>query len=241
MNQAILFGIKIQLGRFQYLIEKILTDEKGYVCFLNSHMIYEYKTKKEFKSVLDKANYILADGMPVVYSLKFLKGLAQDRIAGNDVVFSLVDKAKNEKLRMFWIGTSHEVLDKISSKLSDIGVSHKTYSPPFKPIEAFDFSNQAEMINEYKPHMVLVGLGCPKQEIWMYNMRDRIQAPMFGIGGAFLLYAGVDTRAPKWMRNLSLEWLYRLILEPKRLFKRYLVTNSYFCFLFIKEFFKKRQ
>ncbi|MEO5584658.1 MAG: WecB/TagA/CpsF family glycosyltransferase, partial [Flavobacteriales bacterium] len=87
-------------------------------------------------------------------------------------------------------------------------------------------------------NIVLVSLGCPRQERWMAAMKGRIPAVMLGVGGAFLLYAGVDTRAPQWMRNASLEWLYRLWLEPGRLWKRYLVTNSAFMLMYLKRSFQ---
>ena len=74
----------------------------------------------------------------------------------------------------------------------------------------------------------------------MHTMNRRISAHMYGVGGAFLLYAGVDRRAPKWMRDIALEWVYRFALEPRRLFKRYFVTNTYFCYLFVREFLKRR-
>lgn len=190
--------------------------------------------------MLNEASFVLPDGMPIVYSLRKFNGIDQERIAGNDVIFSLIQKAKEEKLKVFLIGSTNEVLSKISEDLSSKEIEHQTYSPPFLPIHEFDFDGQAALINEFGPDMVLAGMGCPKQEIWMNRMRDKINAPMFGIGGAFLLYAGIDSRAPEWMRKLSLEWLYRLILEPKRLFKRYLITNTYFILIFLKRLILKR-
>jgi N-acetylglucosaminyldiphosphoundecaprenol N-acetyl-beta-D-mannosaminyltransferase len=95
----------------------------------------------------------------------------------------------------------------------------------------------ADRINASGAHIVMVSLGCPKQERWMAAMKGRVNAVMLGLGGAFLLYAGVDTRAPKWMRDLSLEWAYRLALEPGRLWKRYLITNSTFLWMsFVDQF-----
>ena len=112
-----------------------------------------------------------------------------------------------------------------------------TCSPPFRKLTEEEMAEQARVINASGAHIVMVALGCPKQERWMAAMQGRVNAVMLGLGGAFLLYAGVDSRAPKWMRDLSLEWLYRLALEPGRLWKRYLVTNSVFLWLFLKESF----
>ena len=106
------------------------------------------------------------------------------------------------------------------------------WSPPFAPLEQMDLMTDAARINTSGAGIVMVSLGCPKQERWMAAMKGQVHAVMLGVGGAFLLYAGVDTRAPKWMRDLSLEWMYRLWLEPRRLWRRYLVTNSQFLVLF---------
>ena len=96
----------------------------------------------------------------------------------------------------------------------------------------------AARINALGAHIIMVALGCPKQERWMAAMKGKVNVVMLGLGGAFLLYAGVDSRAPKWMRTLSLEWLYRLALEPRRLWKRYFITNSIFLSMFLKALVK---
>lgn len=241
MEKKRLFGIDVSVCEFDEFISESVNKKNGYSCFLNSHMIYEFYHKEGFMTVLDKASFVLADGMPALYSLNFFNKLKQERIAGNDVIFSLIDKAKNDNLKVFLIGATEDVLNVISERLTKKGVIHDTYSPPFLPIHHFDFKHQADLINGFGADIVLVGLGCPKQEIWMFEMSRRINAHMYGLGGAFLLYAGVDSRAPKFMRDLSLEWLYRLSLEPRRLFSRYLVTNSFFCKLFFNQLFKIRR
>lgn len=230
-----IFGIQPTNLSYDEFINSSISIRGGYSCFVNSHMLYEHHTNPAFSGVMDNAKYLLPDGVPLLYSVRLFGKNKQERIAGNDVFFSLIDKAKSERLKVFVIGSTDKVLAKISSRLSVAGILHKTYSPPFKPIEDFDFDGQAEIINEFNPDLVLVGLGCPKQEIWMYSMREKVNASMYGLGGAFLLYAGVDTRAPLIVRKLAMEWLYRLILEPRRLFRRYLITNTYFCYLFARE------
>jgi len=207
---------------------------------MNVHMFYEHKKNPAFRNVLKEAAFVVPDGMPIIFSLNLLHGIKQQRIAGNDVMFSLMNKAERDGLRVFLLGTTDDVLSKTSERLTERNIVHEAYSPPFRPIEDFDFNDQAERINSFRPDMILVGLGCPKQEIWMNRMKDKIEAPMFGVGGAFLLFAGIDKRAPQWMRNLSLEWFYRFLLEPRRLFKRYLTTNSYFLWLMLKYAFTQR-
>lgn len=236
------FGIRFFEGGYKKALQESLIKRNSYACFFNSHMLYEHRNNKNFEGVIKNAMFVFPDGMPFVYSLRLFRGIKSQRIAGNDFVFDLVNEAIKKKLRIFWIGSSEEVLDIISKKMALLSVKHKTYSPPYLPIHDFDFDFQADLINAYKPDMVLVGLGCPKQEIWMYKMKDRIEAPMYGLGGAFRLYAGLDSRAAKWIRQTNLEWTYRLMLEPRRLFRRYLISNSFFLAIFIKElYFKLRR
>ena len=241
MNKESLFNTPVSICSYSQFIKTSVAHKSGYTCFLNVHMVYEHHNNPEFKTVLNEAEFVVTDGMPIVYSLNLFKGIVQERIAGNDVMFTLIEKAKKENLKVFLIGSTEEVLGKISAVLGSKEIEHTTYSPPFLPINQFDFDQQAEIINEYAPEIILVGLGCPKQEMWMNRMRHKVASPMFGVGGAFFLFAGIDKRAPEWMRKLSLEWFYRLLLEPKRLFRRYLTTNSYFLWLMLKYAVKKRE
>lgn len=239
MDKVWLFDLPIFCGKDLDL--STLLAHPRFHCFLNSHMIYEHHKTGVLKDALDARQAVmLPDGMPVLLSLKWIRGVESDRIAGNDVMFSLIDMAAEKKLKLFLLGGKPEVLGIIANKLTARRVLHEAYSPPYAPIEQYDFDDQAAKISAFHPDIILVGLGCPKQELWMYHMKDRVNAPMFGLGGAFALFAGEDSRAPLWMRNLSLEWLYRLALEPGRLWKRYLITNSYFIFLFLREFWRVR-
>lgn len=113
-------------------------------------------------------------------------------------------------------------------------------SPPFRALSAQEMEEAAARIDASGAHIIMVSLGCPKQERWMAAMKGKVNGVMLGLGGAFLLYAGVDSRAPKWMRDLSLEWLYRLALEPGRLWKRYFVTNTIFLGMVIGRLFRGR-
>lgn len=229
-----LMGIKVFDDSYENAVEYSLKT-RGYSCFVNSHMLYEHAYNKGFKGVLEKSSFNFTDGMPLVYAFRLFNGKSQARIAGNDFIFSLFDKAKELGLKVLIFGGSERTLEKMSVELTARRIKHKTYSPPFLPIEEFDFDRQLKIIKDYNPDLILVGLGCPKQEVWMCRMSEFIDTPMYGLGGAFLLYAGIDKRAPKWMRDLSLEWLFRFLLEPRRLFKRYLITNTYFCYLILRE------
>ncbi len=232
------FGIGISTGSFNEHINAIAdlgqAHRSSYVCCVNVHMCMEAQDHPDFMDVVNNADFATADGMPVLNKLNKLHGLQQERVAGNDIMPALLDEAERRDLSVFLYGGSEEVLRKITDRAA---VDHPklriagTCSPPFRALTEVERAADVQRINGSGAHIVMVSLGCPKQERWMAAMKGSVNAVMLGLGGAFLLYAGVDTRAPKWMRDLSLEWLYRLALEPGRLWKRYLITNSRFIWM----------
>lgn len=209
----------------------------SYVCCVNAHMTVEAR-EPGFARVVRGADFATADGMPVLRAMQLFHGVKQERVAGNDLMPALFEEAARRGLGVYLYGSSDEVqqriVDRAGRELPALRIVGK-WSPPFKPVDQMDFEGDAARINASGAHIVMVSLGCPKQERWMAAMKGRVDGIMLGIGGAFLLYAGIDKRAPKWMRDLSLEWVYRLWLEPRRLFRRYVVTNSIFLVLFFKE------
>lgn len=209
----------------------------SYVCCVNAHMTVEARDPA-FARVVNGADFATADGMPVLKALNLFHRAGQERVAGNDILPALFAEAERRKLSVFLYGGQEAVQERIVARAAKEFPGLRmagAYAPPFAPIERMDLEAEARRINASGAHIVMVSLGCPKQERWMALMKGRVQGVMLGLGGAFLLYAGVDGRAPKWMRDLSLEWLYRLWLEPRRLWKRYLVTNTLFIGLFLKE------
>lgn len=209
----------------------------SYVCCVNAHMTVEAR-EPGFAQVVNAADFATADGMPVLRAMQLFHRVKQERVAGNDLMPALFEEAARRGLGVYLFGSSDEVqqriVDRAARELPALRIVGR-WSPPFLPIERMDFEGDAARINASGAHIVMVSLGCPKQERWMAAMKGRVNGVMLGIGGAFLLYAGIDKRAPKWMRDLSLEWLYRLWLEPRRLWRRYVVTNSLFLVLFFKE------
>lgn len=217
--------------------------ESAYVCCVNAHMTVEAARDAEFRSVVNKADFATADGMPLTKALAWLCGKKQERVAGNDLMPSILQAADERRLAVYLYGGKEEVLklirDRVARELPALRIAGSE-SPPFRPLSDAEMDEVAERINASAANFVLVALGCPKQERWMAAMRGRVQAVMLGVGGAFPLYAGIDTRAPLWMRKLCLEWTYRLALEPGRLWKRYLVTNSIFGWMLLKSLIAAR-
>jgi len=232
----------ISVGTFAEHIERFVAfgaaHKSSYVCCVNAHMTAE-ASRPDFAKVVNTADFATADGMPVRKALSILQGVKNERVAGNDIMPALLAKAAVLDLGVYLYGGTTEVQETIVKRaaVDYPGIRFAgMFAPPFMPIEKMDLAAEADRINSSGAHIVMVSLGCPKQERWMSAMKGRVNGLMLGLGGAFLLYAGVDTRAPKWMRDLSLEWLYRLWLEPGRLWKRYLVTNSHFLLLFAGAF-----
>ncbi len=208
----------------------------AYVCCVNAHMVVE-ATRPDFNAVVNNADFATPDGMPVLYALNRFHGLHQERVAGNDLMPALLARASEDAVGVYLYGGAEKTLARIKERAaleSPELVISGAHSPPYIRFEQMDFETEAARINASGAGLILVSLGCPKQERFMAAMKGKVNAVMVGLGGAFLLYAGVDKRAPKWMRDLSLEWLFRLVLEPGRLWRRYLVTNSRFIGLYLR-------
>lgn len=235
-------GIDLTVGSFEAHIRAFadLAERRhsSYVCCVNAHMCVEAHRDPAFGAIVNGANFATADGMPLLRALNRRHGLRQERVAGNDIMPAMLAEAAHRGLSVFLLGSTPDMLERIRQRavrelpgLRFAGME----APPFKPFDARDAQATARRIEATGAHIVMVSLGCPKQERWMAAARGHVNAVMLGMGGAFLLYAGADTRAPRWMRDLSLEWLYRLALEPGRLWKRYLVTNTWFLWLLLRE------
>ncbi len=241
MTQQKLISINISLGSYQHIVSDIIALARkrvsSYVCVANVHMCIEAFQSNDFAHVVNSADIVTADGKPLCIGLKWIYGIAQDRVAGMDLTPSLFEEAANNGVKVFLYGSTDEVLQKIQQiaqekypQLSIVGA----ISPPFRLLSEAEVQHDIDTINNSGAGLVLVALGCPKQEKWMFSMKGKIDAVMVGVGGAFPVFAGLQPRAPKWMQDYSLEWLHRLLQDPKRLFKRYLHTNTLFVWLLLK-------
>jgi N-acetylglucosaminyldiphosphoundecaprenol N-acetyl-beta-D-mannosaminyltransferase len=199
-------------------------------------MCIEAWDKKEIASAVNQADLISPDGMPLVKALQYLKGVKTSRAAGMDLLPELLAQAEKNDFSVFFFGGTNEMLELTSDyikKKYPLLQKVNFYSPPFRQLELNEQTEIINRINSTAPNLVFVVLGCPKQEKWMFDHKNKIQACMLGIGGALPVIVGMQRRAPLWMQKTSLEWLYRLLQEPQRLLKRYMYTNSKFILLFL--------
>jgi N-acetylglucosaminyldiphosphoundecaprenol N-acetyl-beta-D-mannosaminyltransferase len=240
-------SLSVTTGKYTKVVEDISTlaqqGRGSYVCVANVHMLAEANRDADFKEIVNNADIVTPDGMPLVWAIRLLYGIKQDRIAGMDMLPALLKKAEANQLPVYFYGGTPKMLQltkaSIESQFPDLLLAG-LYSPPFRELSSQEENDIIKEINASGARMVFVILGCPKQERWMASMKPRINACMVGIGGALPVMVGLQKRAPLWMQRSGLEWLYRLLQEPKRLFKRYFVTNSIFLWLFIRKWSSQR-
>jgi N-acetylglucosaminyldiphosphoundecaprenol N-acetyl-beta-D-mannosaminyltransferase len=212
--------------------------ESRYVCICNVHSVVTTTTDVEFKVAVNNADMATPDGAPVAWALRCLGHSRQERINGPDLMMRYLAEAERLGQTVFFYGSTESTLSKLRSTLQKkfpglcIGGMH---SPPFRSLTLEEDEATVRMINNSKANVVFVGLGCPKQEKWMSDHQGRIHAVMIGVGAAFDYHAGVLKRAPLWCQRNGLEWLYRLASEPRRLFRRYMVTNTLFVVGFLRQ------
>lgn len=207
--------------------------ESRYVCICNVHSLITARKDEGFRKVLNEADMATPDGMPVAWMMRKIGFPLQERINGPDLMWKYCALAEQRNERIYFYGNTPETLSALIAKLHATFPNLQiagSYSPPFRPLTEREDANVVAEINASGASVVFVSLGCPKQELWMAEHRGRIQAVMIGVGAAFDYHAGTIQRAPLWMQQRGLEWLYRLCSEPRRLWKRYLVTNTQFIF-----------
>ena len=215
------------LLRFTEANVKALSGD--YICVSNVHTTVTAWKDEAYRSVQNGGILAIPDGGPLS-STGRKRGFAKmQRVTGPDYMLKAIDLGLSKGWRHYFYGSTPETLGKMEKTLRErypgIQIAG-TYSPPFRALSAEEDGAIVEKINETAPDFVWVGLGAPKQEIWMHAHQGRMQGLMVGVGAAFDYTAGNISRAPLWMQKHNLEWLYRLMQDPKRLFKRYFVTNT---------------
>lgn len=212
----------------------------GYVCFANVHMMMTAQDHKLLRMAMHEADLVCADGKPLCIALSLLGEGKQERVAGMDMMPSILAEAEQKQVPVYFLGGTPTVLKAVKERaihehpaLLVAGAE----SPPFRPLQPDEERDLVNRINASGAGILFVALGCPKQEIWMMRLSPHLKPVCLGVGGAFPVYAGVEKRAPVWAQKLSLEWLWRLVQDPKRLWKRYLATNSLFMMRLLLEFF----
>ena len=218
-------------------IENNLEELRGkYICVSNVHTTVMAHDDPAYRNVQNSAAIALPDGKPLsVVSRK--RGYTEaERVTGPDLMGELF--ARENGLKHFFYGDKEETLQilqqKLKEKYPDIQIAGMI-SPPFRSLSQEEEKAYIQQINDSGADIIWIGLGAPKQENWMYEHQGMFQGVMIGVGAGFSYHAGLIKRAPEWMQKMSLEWFYRLMQDPVRLFKRYFTTNLKFILLDAKD------
>lgn len=228
---------------FQDVVTEILqlSEQRisSYVCLSNVHMCMEVFDDPAFREVVNGADIVLPDGKPIAIAQRLLGAQGAKQVRGQDVMNTVCAASGPLKLKVGLYGGSDEsVLELVVAKLrdlhSDIEITF-THCPPFRALTPEEDAQVIEQIKRSGVNLLFVGIGCPKQEVWMAEHKGQVDCVMFGVGAAFDFIAGSKKHAPVWMQRTCLEWLYRLGSEPRRLWKRYLKQNPRFIFHFSRQ------
>lgn len=226
------------------ILQWALARESKTVCVANVHMLMEAYWNSEFGNILKSADIVTPDGMPLVWMMRQMGARQQDRVAGMDIMLGVCELAQAKNVSVFFLGSQNEILSRMGKRLEQEFPKLKIAAMeplPFRPLTESEDEALITKIHSSGAGLVLVSLGCPKQEKWMAQHKGTIQAVMIGLGGVFPVYAGIHKRAPRVVRELGFEWLYRWIQEPRRLWQRYTKTIPPFIWLATKQLLTSKQ
>jgi N-acetylglucosaminyldiphosphoundecaprenol N-acetyl-beta-D-mannosaminyltransferase len=208
--------------------------ESRYICAANVHSVMEAYDSADFRRVLNSADLVVPDGVPLVWVLRLKGSRGQQRVYGPTLMLHVLESASQNGIPVGFYGGDAKVLELLVGMMQErykgLNVAY-TYSPPFREMSSEENIEVVEQINRSGARILFVGLGCPKQEIWMAGHRDRVNVVMLGVGAAFDFHARVKPQAPVFMQKNGLEWLFRLATEPRRLWRRYFYHNPRFVLL----------
>jgi len=238
---ANVLGVKVSAINMSMVLETIdgwiKKNEQNYVTVTGVHGIIESQRDEQIRTIHNSAGLVTPDGMPMVWANHVQGNRHVSRVYGPDLMFAVCEQSEDEGYKHFFYGGAEGVPELLKEKLTErfpqlqvVG----TYSPPFRPLTPEEDAAICKMIDDSGADIVWIGLSTPKQERWMYAHMGKFKAPvMIGVGAAFDFHAGLKSQAPLWMQRSGLEWFYRLITEPRRLGKRYLINNPLFVYLIL--------
>jgi N-acetylglucosaminyldiphosphoundecaprenol N-acetyl-beta-D-mannosaminyltransferase len=232
-------GVRVDAVQISEVVQQIETwvQRRGachFIAVTGMHGVMEAQHDAAFKAVLNSADMVVPDGMPLIW-LGRLRGLRLPRrVYGPELMLSVCQRTVSSGVRHFFFGGAPGIPEKLAetlrSRFSGLEVVG-TYSPPFRPVSPEEEKEVVDVINAAAPDVLWVGLSTPKQEKWMHVHRDHLRVPVLvGVGAAFDINSGMKLQAPAWMREHGMEWLFRLFQEPQRLWRRYILYGSEFIF-----------
>lgn len=222
----------------QRILNLVQKKESCYVCAANVHMTMETYDDLKFADVVNNAALVTPDGVPLVWALRALGLKNASRVYGPTLTLHVCEAAARTGTPIGLYGGTPESLAAfvafLKQRFPGIQIVCQI-SPPFRPLTSDEDAAYTEQIVKSGARILFVGIGCPKQEFWMAAHKDRIPAVMLGVGAAFDFHSGRVKQAPIWMQERGLEWLFRLLMEPRRLWKRYFQHNPRFLLFFLMQ------
>ncbi len=230
------FGLLVSPTTYDEAVESILAAAKTHTQAVVSchavHALMTFSGDQELRAIANTFEMITPDGQPVRWALNLLHGShLKDRVYGPELTLRLCQAAEQRKVPIYLYGGSPTVVEQLvqnlSSKFPELKIAGYE-SPPYRELSDEEVGEVCSRVNSSGAGLVFIGLGCPKQDLFANRIREQVNAVQVCVGAAFDFHAGAKSIAPSWMQKTGLEWLYRLVAEPRRLWKRYLVTNSLF-------------
>jgi N-acetylglucosaminyldiphosphoundecaprenol N-acetyl-beta-D-mannosaminyltransferase len=239
MTSRMVLGTRIDRGSYdesaRAAIQWASGSESRYLCFVPVYNVMRARSQAALQAAMNGADIVNPDGVPLVWALKLLGVNDAVRVYGPDFTQVLLGEAQRNRVPVGFLGSTPLVLSKllatVRQKWPDLQIAYEC-APPFRPLTTAEDESMVCGINSSGARLLFVGLGCPKQELWMAAHKGKVNAVMLGVGAAFDFLSGEKPQAPRWMMATGLEWLFRLATEPRRLWKRYLKYNPQFVFLF---------
>jgi len=249
INHFQLLGVNVAVTNLslttEFIEQKIAAGEKAYICIAPVSTIVDCQNSEKYKKIINQAGLTTPDGMPLVWIGRRRGNENIDRTYGPDLLPYVCQETQAKGYRHFFYGGTKETSQKLVKRLQHIFPSLNivgAYAPDFIDHTTIESAEILDLINKARPDILWVGLGSPKQDYWMAAHRDKLNVSvMIGVGAAFDFIAGTKPQAPRWMRRAGLEWLFRLVAEPRRLWKRYLFGNTQFLYLLFLDLFKPRK
>ncbi len=243
-----LFGVLVSATSYEEALEVVIgaakRGRKLTVDHMPVHGLVEAARDPVLRECINSFDIVAPDGHPVRWALNRLRGTRlADRVYGPELMLRLCGRAAEDGVGVYLYGSTEDVVGRLRESLLKRFPGLRVVgseSPPFRPLTPKEDQEMVERINQSSAGLVFVGLGCPKQEIFAHEHRDQIHAAQLCVGAAFDFLAGQKRMAPSWMQDRGLEWLFRLVSEPRRLWRRYLVTNTIFLAWFGQELARGR-
>jgi N-acetylglucosaminyldiphosphoundecaprenol N-acetyl-beta-D-mannosaminyltransferase len=248
LNQSrYILGVRVDATSYARATDQILDWAARHlsrlVCCASVNNIMAARDSAEFKKVMDSADLVTSDGMPLVWLLRCMGIREAQRVYGPDLMPAVLESAAESGVPVGLYGGSPEVLrrlvERLTTRFPKLDIAYAE-SPPYRPPTQEEDEGTTQAIAKAGVRILFIGLSTPKQERWMYSHRGRVDAVMLGVGAAFDFLAGAKPQAPSWMQRNGLEWLFRLATEPRRLWKRYLGQNPRFAVLALAQVLRER-